>query len=439
MSGLEIGGLAFAAMLALFALRVPIAVAMLAVGIAGYWALVGWTSLGAALKGVVFYRFASYDLSVVPLFILMGSFATKGGLSQALFAAFNDFFGHRRGGLAIATVGACAGFGAVCGSSLATASTMAQVALPEMRARGYSGALATGTLAAGGTLGILIPPSVVLVIYAIMAEQNLIKLFTAAFIPGLLAALGYVVAVMVTVRLRPGSGPAGPRVPWGRRWRGLARTWQVVLLFLLVIGGIYLGWFTATEAASVGVVATALLALLQRRLAWRDLVEVMGDAAVATSMIFLILLGADLFKSLLAFAHLPDELAAFILDLGLSPLLVLALMLLIYLALGCVMDSLSMILLTVPIFLPVVLSLDYGLTPEQTALWFGILALTTVEMGLITPPVGLNAFIINQAARDVPLGETFKGIVPFLCSDVIRVVLLVLFPTLSLWLVGVVH
>ncbi len=439
MTGLEIGGLAFLAMLGLFALRVPIAVAMLLVGIAGYWMLVGWTSLGAHLKGVTYYRFASYDLSVVPLFILMGSFATKGGLSRALFAAFNDFLGHRRGGLAVAAVGACAGFGAICGSSLATASTMAQVALPEMRARGYSGALATGTLAAGGSLGILIPPSVVLVVYAIMAEQNLIKLFTAAFIPGALAALGYVIAISVFVRLKPEAGPAGPRVGWAQRWRGLAGTWQAVLLFFLVIGGIYLGWFTATEAASVGVIATALLALAQRRLAWRDLVEVMGDAAVATSMIFLILLGADLFKSLLAFAHVPDELARAILDLGLSPLLVVALMLLIYLALGCIMDSLSMILLTVPIFLPVVLTLDFGLTTEQTAIWFGILALTTVEMGLITPPVGLNAFIINQAARDVPLAETFKGIVPFLMSDVTRVALLLLFPGLTLWLVSVVH
>lgn len=436
MSGLELGIVALVALFVLMGLRVPIGLAMLSVGLFGYVAAVGWPPALNYLKSAAYDRFASYTFSIVPLFLLMGEFATVGGLSKALFCSANVWLGHHRGGVAMATIGGSAGFGAIAGSSLATAATMAQVALPEMRRYGYSGALATGTIAAGGTLGILIPPSIVLVILAILMEQNIAKMFAAAFIPGFLAALGYIIAIFVTVRVRPGAGAVGERASYRKRFRELVRVWPVLLIFLLVIGGIYLGVFTPTEAAAVGAFGTGLQALITRSLTWRTLLKSLLNTASATGMIFLIILGADLLNVFLALTRLPQNLAAAISNWQVAPLVILASILVIYLLLGMVMDSLSMILLTIPIFFPIIMSLDFGLTPEHTAIWFGILALIVVEVGLITPPVGLNVYIINSLAKDVPMVETFKGVMPFLIADLARIALLVAFPAITLVALG---
>ena len=436
MIGPELGAFAFVALLALLALRIPIGVSMITVGLGAYLMMRGVSPTLAYVKNTSFSAFADYGLSVVPLFLLMGQFATRAGMSKALFNAANVFLGHRRGGVAMASVGACAGFGAICGSSLATAATMAQVALPEMRRFGYSGALSTGSLAAGGTLGILIPPSVVLVIYAILTEQNIAKMFVAALLPGFLAALGYVLAIAVYVRFRPDAGPTGERAGATARRKAVAETWPVVAIFLLVIGGIYAGWFTPTEGAAVGAFSTLLLAILHGGMRWQGFVDSLKGTAEASAMIFLIILGAKLFNGMLALTQLPQSAALFIGDSGLAPMAVLAVMLLIYLLLGCVMDSLSMILLTIPIFFPIVMALDFGMTPEETAIWFGILALIVVEVGLITPPVGMNVFIINSLARDVPMLDSFRGVLPFLLSDAVRVIILIAFPIITLGLVN---
>ena len=436
MSGVEFGFLMFGAMLVLLAIRVPIGIAMLLTGVAGYVTLTGWMPLLNYLKSVAYSRFSVYDLSVIPMFLLMGQFASRGGLSKSLFDAANAVIGHWRGGVAMAAIGACAGFGAICGSSLATAATMGQVALPELRRLNYEPALATGTLAAGGTLGILIPPSIVLVVYAIMAEQNIAKLFMAAFVPGIIAALGYMLAIAVYVRLKPASGPAGDLHTWAQRVAAVRNVWPVLLLFVVVIGGIYGGIFTPTEAAAVGTVGALAFAAWLGHMRWDGFIECLYGTAEATGMIFLILLGADVLNVFLALTQMPTELAQWVGRSGLPALVVMGAIIGIYVILGCLMDSLSMILLTVPIFLPIVMGFDYwGLNPTDKAIWFGILALMVVEIGLITPPVGMNVYIINRLARDVPMAETFKGVVPFLISDAIRVTLLVFFPMLSLWLV----
>ncbi len=440
LTGVEFGLLMFGVMLVLLFARVPIGAAMFLTGLAGYVTHAGWPALLNYLKNGAFARFSNYDLAVVPLFLLMGNLATQGGLSRALFGAANALIGHWRGGVAMAGIGACAGFGAICGSSLATAATMGQVALPELRRLNYSPRLATGTLAAGGTLGILIPPSVVLVVYAIIAEQNIAKLFAAALIPGLIAAAGYLLAIAIYVRLFPDAGPAGPRQTWSARLRALRDVWPVAAIFVAVIGGIYGGVFTPTEAASIGTVGAGLVAVTLGKMRRAQFVECLLSTAQATAMIFFILLGADLLNVFLALSQMPNELAARVIGLGLDPLLVLFAMLLVYLLLGCLMDSLSMILLTIPIFLPIILGLDFwGLDATEKAIWFGILALMVVEIGLITPPVGMNVYIINSLARDVPMWETFRGVVPFLISDLFRVVLLVFFPALSLWLVRLIN
>lgn len=432
MEGSALAGTALAVLIGLILLRVPIAVAMIGVGAAGYSLAAGWGPLLQHLKTGPFWLYSTYDLSVVPLFLLMGQFAMRAGLSRALFDAANGWLGHRRGGVAMAAVGGCAGFGAICGSSLATAATMGQVALPELRRLGYAGGLATGALAAGGTLGILIPPSVVLVIYAVLAEANIVTLFQAALVPALLAVGGHMAAIALVVRLRPGSGPAGPRAGWGERWRRSRDVWPVAALFVLVIGGIYAGLFTPTEAAAVGALGTGAVAALKGRLGRRDLAEVLYGTAATTAMIFLILLGADLLNAFLAFTRLPAEAAAWFSASGLAPLAVLLLMLTVYLLLGCVMDSLSMILLTVPVFWPILAGQDLGLPPGELKTWFGILALTVVEVGLITPPVGLNVFVIDSLARDVRTAETFRGVLPFLAADALRITALVALPALTL-------
>lgn len=435
MSRIELALLSFPVLLAMIFLRVPIGLAMFLVGLFGTVIVTGtWIPILASMKTLPYDVFSSHSLSIVPLFLLMGQFATKGGMSRALFAAAGAFLSHRRGGIAMASVGACAGFGAICGSSLATAATMAQVALPEMRRYGYSGALSTGSLAAGGTLGILIPPSIVLVIYAILAEQNIIKMFIAAIIPGILAAVGYVVAIAVYVRLFPASAQVKERPSAAERTRTVLDVWPVVLIFLLVIGGIYAGWFTPTEGAAVGAAGTGLMALSSGQLGLKGLGECILGTAVATAMIFFILLGAQVYNTFLAYTQLTQFAAEWVAASGLSPWMVLVLILLTYLFLGCVMDSLSMILLTVPIFFPLIMTLDFGLGPEETALWFGVLILIVVELGLITPPVGMNIFIINSMATGVPMQDTYRGVVPFFLAEIVRVAVIVAIPGIALFL-----
>ena len=438
MSSVEIGLVSFPILIGLIFLRMPIGLSMLLIGFVGAWIVTGTERpILAQLKSLPFDTFSSYSLSIVPLFLLMGQFATRGGLSRALFRASETWLGHRKGGVAMAAVGACGAFGAICGSSLVTASTMGQVALPELRRFGYSGALATGCVSAGGTLGILIPPSVVLVIYAILTEQNIAKLFVAAFVPGVLAAIGYILTISVYVRLFPEAAGLRAPSPFAERWRALLQVWPVLAIFVLVIGGIYLGWFTPTEAAAVGAAGTGLVAYANGGLTWSGLSEAMLETAVATGMIFFILLGAAVFNGFLAFSQLPQEAATAVAESGLSPWFVLCLMLACYLIFGCVMESLSMILLTVPIFFPIMLALDFGLSPEHTALWFGILVLIVVEVGLITPPVGMNLFIINSMSKDVPISATYRGALPFIICDFARVCLLILFPGITLWLVTI--
>ncbi len=441
MSGSEIGIIMGIAMMAMLALRVQIGVAMFLTGAIGYTWVSGWDPLMAYLKNAPYARFSLYDLSVVPLFLLMGQFATHGGLSRALFNAGNAFIGHWRGGMAMAGVGACAGFGAICGSSLATAATMTHVVLPELQRYNYKPTLAAGSLAAGGTLGILIPPSVPLVIYAILAEQNIAKLFLAAFVPGILAAIGYMVVVGIVARVdKESAGPGSPKHGWGERIRALIDTWPVMLVFAVVIGGIYGGLFTPTEAAAIGALATGIVAWRSGGLKRDGLLACLYGTATGTGMMFLILLGADMLNSFMAVSQLPAMAATWVQEMGFGPFTVLFAIIAIYLVLGCVMDSLSMILLTVPIFLPIVLGLDYwGLGVEEKAIWFGMIALVVMEVGLITPPVGMNVYIIAGVAKNIPMGTIFRGVLPFLAWDILRIVLLVLFPSISLvalWMFG---
>ena len=422
-------------LLAAIVFRAPIGLAMGLIGSAGYIALAGLPGLKAYLTTAWPDKFMSYDLAVVPLFILMGHLATRTGISAALFSASNAWIGHFRGGLAMASVAGCAMFGAISGSSLATASTMARVALPEMRKHHYSGALASGALAAGGTLGILIPPSIVLIIFALLTEQNIVKLFLAATIPGILAILGFMLAIAVYVRLYPSEGPSQERAGYRDRFRSLGQVWHIVGIFVIVLGGIYGGFFTPAEGASIGVVLTAVAGLLNRQLTAANLIESLIDTAAASAMIFVIIFGADLFNVAMAISRMPTALADWFIASQVSPMAVLLCIVVFYLVMGCVMDSLSMIILTVPVFFPTMMSLDFGLLPEQQAIWFGILTLVVVEVGMITPPVGMNLFIISAIAKDIPTKQIFRGAIPFILSEMTRIMLLIMFPALSYWLV----
>lgn len=497
MSDMLIGLLSFPALLVVIFLRVPIGLAMFLAGFIGLVLVTGDATIPLArLKSETFTTFSNYALSIVPMFLLMGQFASLGGMSQALFKAAESWLGHRKGGVAMASVGACAGFGAICGSSLATAATMGRVALPELKRYGYAGGFSTATLAAGGTLGILIPPSIVLVIYAILTEQNIAKLFLAAFIPGLLAAIGYVIAISLYVRIYPNEAGIKPRMAYKERFEALLRVWPVLLVFCLVVGGIYLGWFTPTEGAAVGAFGTGLIAWLSGGLTRTTLFESFFSTAQSSAMIFFIVLGAAFYNGFLALTQVPQEIALWVGEQGLSPWMVLMAILVFYLLLGCLMDSLSMILLTIPIFWPVISELDFGLVTmaqlhavkaaealrsgvdlapemlesikislaqgieltreqiraleirgvsngalnrlmvEQTAIWFGILVLIVVEVGLITPPVGMNLFIINAMDRKTPMIDTYKAVLFFVASDLVRVMLLVAFPIITLIFVG---
>jgi C4-dicarboxylate transporter, DctM subunit len=434
MDALQLAAWSFPVLLALIFLRVPIGLSMLVLGLIGSWLVYGSAPpLLNQMKTMAYGSFSNGSLSVVPLFLLMGQFAALGGMSTALFKAAEAFLGHRKGGVGMAAIGACAGFGSICGSSMATAATMGQVALPELKRAGYAGSLASGALAAGGTLGILIPPSIVLVIYAILAEQNIAKMFAAAFVPGILAALGYMAVINVSVRLNPKLAGSLEPMPWPERWQALGQVWPVLLIFVVVIGGIYAGVFTPTEGAAVGAVATGLLAWQRGGLDGARLRAAFEATAIGTAMVFMIVLGAAAYNTFLALSQLPQELAGWVGEQGLGPYTVLFAILVFYLVFGCVMDSLSMILLTIPIFFPMFVGLDFGLPPEEAAIWFGVLVLIVVEVGLITPPVGMNLFVIQSMAPHISIRDTYRGVLPFVASDLARVVLLVLFPSITLF------
>jgi tripartite ATP-independent transporter DctM subunit len=368
----------------------------------------------------------------------MGQFATQGGLSRDLFRAAAAFVGHIRGGLAMAAIMSAAAFGAVCGSSVATSATITQVAYPEMKANGYHGRLSTATLAAGGTLGILIPPSVPLVVYAILTEQNIAKLFAAAMVPGILAMLGYIVVIALYCRIRPEFATPSAPVTWAERGKALVTIWPIVGIFVIVFGGIYGGIFSPTEGAAIGALLTFAVGLARRELGREGIKRALVASAETSAMVFMIFLGADMMNASLALTEMPARIADWVTHLPISPLLVVSAVLVLYVILGCVMDELSMLLLTIPVIFPAIMGLElWGLEKDMKAIWFGILVLMTVGIGLIAPPVGLNVYVVNNLARDVPMSETYKGVFPFLAWDALRVVLLLFFPAISLWLVTV--
>ncbi|GHG80433.1 TRAP transporter large permease [Pseudodonghicola xiamenensis] len=417
-----------AVLLLLAFLRIPIAFVMALVGFSGMaWVMsptaalfnVGQTAFDAAIN---------YELSVVPLFVLMGNFVARARLAAELYNASNAFLGHRKGGLAMATVVACGGFSAICGSSLATAATMSKVAMPSMRRFGYSDALATGSIAAGGTLGILIPPSVMLVMYGILTQQSIGKLFAAGILPGAIGMMFYLLAVRWVTWRRPSEGPAAERQTWAQRLTALRNVWGVLVLFIVVMGGIYGGVFSPTEAAGIGALGSFLFALLRGALSWKVLKEILVESVETTAMLFTVLIGALLFANFINFTDFPQGLVSFAMKFSDTPWLVIVAILVIYLLLGCVFESMSMILLTVPIFYPLVMQLGYD------PIWFGIVVVVVTEISLITPPVGLNVFVLRGVLPDVSTGTIFRGVTPFWVADIFRLTLIVVVPVLSTWL-----
>jgi C4-dicarboxylate transporter, DctM subunit len=438
MSAVQIGLLMFGGMLLLMALRTPIAAAMFIPGVLGYLAMTEWGTTLNLLKANAVARLTVYELSVIPLFLLMGQFATQGGLSRDLFRAAASFVGHVRGGLAMAAILSAGAFGAVCGSSVATCATITQVAYPEMKAHGYHGRLSTATLATGGTLGILIPPSVPLVVYAILTEQNIAKLFAAAMIPGILAMLGYIIVVAIYCRVRPDLAKPSEPATWAQRGKAVVTIWPIAFVFIVVFGGIYGGIFSPTEGAAIGAFMTFIVGLAKRELTLKGIQNSLVGTAETTAMVFMIFLGADMMNSTLALTEMPKMVADWVSHLPISDLSIVVAVLLLYILLGCVMDELSMLLLTLPVIFPAVMGLDlWGLEKEAKAIWFGILVLMTVSIGMIAPPVGMNVYVVNNMAKEVPMGETYRGVFPFLAWDALRVILLLLFPSISLWLVTV--
>lgn len=420
--------LGFAAIFLLALLRLPLAFAMGAVGFAGMGLTRGWDPAFASTAQVLHETGFAYTLSVIPLFILMGNFVARAGLAHELFHAAHAFIGHVRGGLAHATVAACAGFGAICGSSIATAATMSKVAYPSMRKLGYSDALSTGVMAAGGTLGIMIPPSTIMVIYGIVTETNIGQLFAAGVIPGLLTAAALMACIAFITARDPEHAPSGERSSWPDRWRALRGIWGVLLLVVVVLGGIYGGFFTATEGAGFGAAGAFLYALARRRLTWALLSGVLAESARTTAMLFALLIAATLFANFVNFTTLPGDLKTWITQSGLSPTLVIVAMMGIYILLGTIMEELTMVLLTIPLFFPIVVELGFN------PIWFGVLIVMIVQIGLISPPVGMNLFVLNALLPDVRLGAIFRGCWPFVAIMVAMLGVLIAFPQLSLWL-----
>ncbi len=442
---LTLGIAALFVLVALIAIRIPIAYAMILVGGVGVALVNGIAPVFNQLKTLAYGQFSIYDLSVVPMFILMGALASKAGLSQALFRGANAWLGWMRGGTAMAAIAGCAGFGAVCGSSLATASTMGRVALPELEKYNYSGALATGTLAAGGVLGILIPPSVVLIIYAIIVEANIVTMFAAALLPGLLAVVLFILTIAIYVWIKPESGPAHSGVGAAEFRAATVGMIPVLVIFGVVLGGIYGGFYNPTPAAAIGVALVWLYGAINRDIRLPEMIGALRDTASTTGMIYLILLGAELMKIFMSRIGLPQATAEWIIQSGMAPMAVMILLLVALILLGCLMDSLSMILLVIPFFWPVLVELNgglymtaegsgFGMSTEDLKIWFGILALIVVELGLITPPVGMNVFVISALAKNTPMSETFKGVLPFFGAEILRVAVLLAFPGLVLWL-----
>jgi len=424
------GVLAIAAVLALVALHVPVGIAMGGVGIVGFAALQGWRPGLALLSNEFVNSLASIDLAVIPLFLLMGGLANSAGLSTDVYRLAQAFLGHRRGGLAMATIGGCAGFGSVCGSSIATAATFGRVSLPEMLARGYAPGLATGCIAAGATLGILIPPSVIMVIYAVLAEQLILDLFTAAVLPSLLAIVLYLGAVAVHARLDPGAAPAGARMPWRARWREIRAGWRIVALAGVVLGGMYGGVFTVSEGAAVGVVLAFVFAVARRGLTRRGFVQVLAESSATTAMLYVMIVGAFVFSYFLALTRLPSEIVGWIVASGVPGPAIVAALLVLYIVLGAVFDEVAAMVLTLPVVLPIITQLGYD------PVWWGIVNVVVIEIGMICPPIGINVFILYAMAKDVPLGAIYRGIAPFLAADVVRLAVIAAFPPLTLWLVS---
>jgi C4-dicarboxylate transporter, DctM subunit len=428
MSGEIVALVGFIALFALMLLRVPVGMAMGLVGVAGFGYLSG---SGPALKIVghtSMRTVTDWNFAVVPLFLLMGSFATTSGMSRELFRAANAWLGHLRGGLGIATIAACGGFAAICGSSVATAATFSRVAYPEMRRFGYPQSFATGVIAAGGTLGIMIPPSTVLAVYGLITEQDIGKLFVAGIVPGLIAVLMYIATISVIGRVRPEFLPAGLRAPWNERLRAMREVWATLGLFVFVIGGIYGGLFTATEAAGMGAGGAFLIGIARRRLSRADIVRSLLEATRTTAAVFTVLIGAILFGYFLTITQTPQKVTEFLTGLGLGQYGVLALIMLMYLVLGCLMDALAMIILTVPIIFPVIKELGFD------PIWFGVIVVMTVELGLIHPPVGMNIFVIKSVVEDAKIATIFYGVLPFIITDILRLILLIAVPGLALWL-----
>jgi C4-dicarboxylate transporter, DctM subunit len=420
----------FAAFLALAFLRVPMAFAMGIVGFAGVAYKLNFNVAAAMIAQVTYETGLAYSLSVIPLFILMGNFVAHARMSEELYHAAYCFLGHRRGGLAMSTVVACAGFGAICGSSIATAATFTKVAYPSMRKYRYKDTLAAGSIAAGGTLGILIPPSVIMVIYGIMTETSIGKLFAAGIIPGLAATVLLCLAVVWITWRDPEAGPPAEPHSWSERFEALKHVWPVIALFVLVIGGIYVGAFTATEGAGIGAGGAFLFALARRVLTWKMLIDVLIESARTTSMLFMILIGALLFANFVNYTTMPADLKGFVTQFNVHPTLVIAAICLIYIVLGTAMEELSMILLTVPLFFPVVTGLGYD------PIWFGILVVIVVQIGMISPPVGMNIFVVKNLIRHLSIADIFRGVTPFTAALVVLLALIVAVPGLATWLPG---
>jgi C4-dicarboxylate transporter DctM subunit len=427
-SPLAIGGAGIAALFGLILLQVPIGFAMIIVGIVGFALQAGWAPALTFLASEPSQVLASTDIATVPLFLMMGTFATLAGFSEDIYAAAAAFLGHRRGGLAYATIGGCAAFGAICGSTPATAATFARVALPEMRRRGYSDGFASATIAAGGTLKSLIPPSLIMILYSVVAKTFIFDLFAAAVIPALLTILGNLAAIKVTTWLDPAAAPTSPRVGWAERTVALRRAIPALLLMLAIFGGLYSGVFTINEAASVAAVLSLVFALMRRRMSWQGLVNSLCQAAGASIMLYMILIGASVFTYFITLAHLPEAMVALIGGLDLPPRGVIVLLLAAYIVLGSVFDEVSAILITLPFILPVVVALGYD------PLWWGVMNVIEVELAMIHPPLGIIVFLLHGLAPDIPMRTIYRGVIPFIVADFAVLALLVAFPELALWL-----
>ena len=425
---LLVGITAFLVLIVLLAITVPIGVAMMLCGVGGLAMIIGLVPSLSLFGTTVMQSVVTYDLSIIPLFILMGALASRSGLSQELYDAFNAWLGGFRGGLALATVGACGAFAAICGSSVATAATMSKVALPEMKKYRYSDSMATGSVAAGGIIGILIPPSVILVLYGLLTESSIGDLFIAGFLPGILTILVFMIVISIVTRLHPESGPAGEKSTWKQKLNATLKTWAITALFATVIGGIYFGVFTPTEAAGVGAFGALFIAFSRKRLNREMMKETLLETGQTSAMIFTILIGAITLNNLVIFSGLANALADFVSGLDMSPATVMLIILLMYLIMGCFLDALAMILLTVPIFYPIVLDLGYD------PIWFGIIVVMVVELGLITPPIGMNVFVIKGMVQSVPLVSIYKGVLPFVIGQVVLIIAVFLIPEIALWL-----